>query len=206
MDSKIYSDYRSGRDDLSRLDVHVPCLRVVGPTEHGYQACVCEPRSPWPGHDVSRIADLCSVCARGTAGGSSRWSWLGCACCRAVELELRALFGICVLPLGRHSIMNGVGRRLADRDSDAAFALSLNNLFTSQDRLHDWAEQESRGLAARLVGSPDRVPLLDWLTQFPASPERSVHAYERFLGVTLPADLPDLAAQRLVTEADDSHA
>ena len=209
MAEQTYSDYRTGRYDLTGLDVHIPCVTVGGETLYGHQACACGPNIAWPGHDVGEVVALCNVCARGPAGGTSKWSWMGCACCRVVELELRELFGICVLPLGRHSIMNGVSRRLSnsdDNDSDEVFAQSLNDLAVSQYRLYDWGVQEARNLAQDLVGSPARVALQDWLARFPASPERSVDAYERFLGMALSGDLPQRARRRLAAQAEEREA
>lgn len=77
-----------------------------------WQSCPCENTpAQWEGCDVSRAKDLCILCARATAGGTTRWSWLACGECREVVRADGAL-GLPSLPLGRHSIMNGAAVRL----------------------------------------------------------------------------------------------
>lgn len=146
---------------------------------------------------MSRVTDLCQVCARGLAGGVTRWSYLGCLHCRAVEHALQAWLGIRVLPLGRHSLMNGVGRRVvsgpstdADADTDAdteAFCQSFNALGLSWSRLSEWGDAEVQRLASLAAFDVEDVPLDQWQRAFPVSAAASVDAYERFLQTKLPA-------------------
>jgi len=155
------------------------------------QGCPCEPSEPWPDCDVSRAKDLCLVCARGTAGGTTRWSWLACGNCRAVEKGLQEWLGIRVLPLGRHSIMNGVALRVAQASQEEAdaFAVRFEGLSLGWDGLYDWGHAEARRLADAVVhGKPD-VPLMVWQRTYPATVTASVDAYERFLGTPLPDGL-----------------
>jgi hypothetical protein len=107
-----------------RLSVHLPCVHLRGWAGRD-QGCPCEPSEPWPGCDVSRAQELCLVCARGTAGGTTRWSWLACTSCRAVERSLQAWLGMRVLPLGRHSIMNGVALAVAEASPEDAQAFGV---------------------------------------------------------------------------------
>jgi hypothetical protein len=44
----------------------------------------------WEDCDVSRQYDVCIICFRATAGGISRWAWLACKDCRAVNKALEA--------------------------------------------------------------------------------------------------------------------
>lgn len=170
-----------------QLLVHLPCLQVRGWAGRE-QGCPCKPAEPWPGCDVSRALDLCTVCARGTAGGTTRWSWLACTHCRSVEHALQDWLGIRVLPLGRHSLMNGVGLRVAGASEAeaAAFAVHFEGLGLGWERLSAWGAAEARRLADRLGdGGPD-VPLATWQKAFPPSVEASLDAYERILGTSLP--------------------
>ena len=77
-----------------------------------WQSCPDED-SPekWVGCDVSRQFDLCIICFRATAGGTSRWSWLACDDCRAVNDSIGSRWGFRPFALGRHSLMNGIGVR-----------------------------------------------------------------------------------------------
>jgi len=178
---------------IEQLTVHLPCGSLRGGTFYGPQGCPCAPTEPWPGCDVSRITDLCQVCARGTAGSVTRWSYLGCLHCRAVEHALQAWLGIRVLPLGRHSLMNGVGRRVAsgpstDADTDA-FCQSFNALGLSWSRLREWGDAEVQRLASVAAFDVEEVPLDQWQRAFPVSAPASVDAYERFLQTKLPTQV-----------------
>lgn len=181
------------------LSVHRPCGSLRGDVYRNRQTCPCEPQITWPDCDVSRILDLCQVCARGTAGGTSRWSWLACHTCRAVESALQSWLGVRVLPLGRHSILNGVARSVSDQRPVASeqFAASFNSLGASWERLAAWGSEEThRLLAAVPAECGEDVPLRVWRQCFPASIASSADAYERLLGMGLPPALVAQAAER----------
>ena len=84
------------RERITELSVHIPCGGLRGPLQRRsraypdlpmrWQSCRDED-SPekWEGCDVSRECDLCIICFRATAGGTSRWAWLACDDCRAVN-------------------------------------------------------------------------------------------------------------------------
>jgi hypothetical protein len=73
------------RERITELSVHIPCGRLRGPVQRRgrWQSCPDED-SPerWEDCDVSRTRDLCIVCFKGTAGGISRWAWLGARAAR----------------------------------------------------------------------------------------------------------------------------
>jgi hypothetical protein len=112
-----------------------------------------------------------------------------------VEHALQAWLGIRVLPLGRHSLMNGVGRRVVsgpstDADADTeAFCQSFNALGLSWSRLSEWGDAEVRRLASLAAFDVEDVPLDHWQRAFPVSAAASVDAYERFLQTKLPAQV-----------------
>ena len=170
-----------------KLTVHLPCVRLRG-WAGADQGCPCEPSEPWPGCDVSRARDLCLVCARGTAGGVTRWSWLACTHCRAVEKALQEWLGMRVLPLGRHSILNGVALAVATASPEdaEAFGVRFEGLSLGWDRLYEWGDAEARRLAAGVVGPRPDVPLDVWQQLFRPSLTASIDAYERILETSLP--------------------
>ncbi|EUA20568.1 hypothetical protein I552_6791 [Mycobacterium xenopi 3993] len=93
--------------------MHIPCGGLRGPVGGRWQSCRHE-NAPerWEGCDVSRAKDLCIICFRATAGGTSRWSWLACENCRRVNAAIARLepeYGERPFALGRHSLMNGIG-------------------------------------------------------------------------------------------------
>ncbi|MGW0157789.1 hypothetical protein ACWDUN_00555 [Mycobacterium sp. NPDC003323] len=155
------------RARITELSVHIPCGTLRGPVYRRWQSCRHEDRpSKWEGHDVSREHDLCIVCFRGTAGGSSRWSWLACEHCRAVNTAHGR-----PLPLGRHSIMNGI--------------VEIHRLveFAGGDwRLNGWREHEYRLMALRFEPDAD-VPLREWQQAWPPSRQASEDAFSRLTGL-----------------------
>jgi hypothetical protein len=65
------------RERITELSVHIPYGRLRGPVQHRrekWQSCHHEDAPvKWEGVDVSSAYDLCIVCFRATAGGTSRW-------------------------------------------------------------------------------------------------------------------------------------
>lgn len=110
------------RERITELSVHIPCGGIRGPFKRYRLAYPPEPviwqscrdedfPEKWEGCDVSREYDLCIICFRATAGGRSRWAWLACSDCRAVNTALESTWGFRPFALGRHSLMNGIGVR-----------------------------------------------------------------------------------------------
>jgi len=171
------------------LSVHVPCGQVRGPVRRSWrgddqqveQTCPCQPVRPrWPGVDVSETVQLCTVCARGPAGGPTRWAWLACWTCRRVRDRSDDL-RLFLLPLGRHSVTNGQyirGARTAkNRQKQQATVASA---VAGWQELHEWALLESTMLATRFGGLHD-VPLAQWMTELPESQAASVNAATRLV-------------------------
>jgi hypothetical protein len=78
-----------------------------------YQACACDERdeSTWRGYDFNLDRELCRVCALDVVPSGSKWSrWLCSTCVRLVG-ETNDRWGVCIIPVGRHSLVNGVGLR-----------------------------------------------------------------------------------------------
>jgi len=175
------------RKRIVGLSVHIPCGDLRGPVLHGrWQSCRDED-SPekWEGCDVSRERDLCIICFRATAGGTSRWSWLACADCRRVNASIarrEPKYGDRPFALGRHSLMNGVGVRGAAppevREEQIARVVAFAK---GDDRLRDWRRREYWRLASRFDPLAD-IPLRVWQAEWAPSLEASVSAFARLLG------------------------
>ena len=103
------------------------------------QRCQCEPYQRIPGLDCPSGYHLCYICSVRVAGGTSRWSHEACSICLDANKSLRSE-KIC-LPLGRHSIMNGL-------------AIPIN---ISKERLDD--------LAVEMVGFINVMTLLGELAK-----------------------------------------
>ncbi|WP_156687402.1 hypothetical protein [Mycobacterium sp. Marseille-P9652] len=180
------------RARITELSVHIPCggLRGPVPSEGRWQSCPDEDTPQlWKGYDVSRAHDLCLVCARGIAGGKSRWSWLACDDCRAINAALERTWGVRPLALGRHSLMNGIGIRGGAPPEDVERGADQLVAFArSVAALHNWHHQEYRRLADTFDPLAD-IPLRTWQQQWPPSREASADAISRLLGRELPPHL-----------------
>jgi hypothetical protein len=180
----------SADDRPDHLVVHTSCGRIRGPVlghwlrprRMLFQQCSCHgPQERWPDVDVSRLHDLCVLCARGTAGGLSRWSWLVCHTCRVV---VRASDDpqVARLPIGRHSIMNSRGVQVAAAEPVVeAQTTALLQGFDVQFQMYDWCKLETAALVA--ANFPDRgsVPLAEWEATLRPDPKTSRDATARFM-------------------------
>jgi hypothetical protein len=181
------------RERITELSVHIPCGRLRGPVEPRglWQSCQDED-SPeiWTGCDVSRARDLCIVCLRATAGGTTRWSWLGCENCRAVNTALEKRWGFRPVSLGRHSLMNGIGIRadalpeVVKQQKERLLAFAKGN-----PQLREWRRSEYSVLAADFDPLAD-IPLRVWQQVWPPSRSASADAFSRLLGSELPIRPP----------------
>ena len=184
------------RTSVRELMVHIPCGGVRGwyragrrPRRPGscgrWQSCGCEDDPlRWPGVDVSREIDLCLLCARGTAGGTSRWASLACDSCKAVNNAVTGMLGRRLAPLHRHSIGNGVGVRVnADEAEVIRQQAALVALTRSWQDLYEWFHLEFSRLASSQGWANDtQVPLRVWLERLAESEPASRDAFRRFTG------------------------
>jgi hypothetical protein len=145
-----------------------------------WQSCPDEDSAEiWEGCDVSRAMDLCIICARGAAGGASRWSWLACADCRAVNTALQSRWGFRPFALGRHSLMNGIGVRGGTSHAVQREQIERLEEFTkSIGSLRDWHTQEYRRLVGKFDPLAD-IPLRLWQQEYPPSRTASWDAFSR---------------------------
>lgn len=174
------------RERIVELSVHIPCGGLRGPVGGRWQSCPDED-SPerWEGCDVSREKDLCIICFRATAGGTSRWSWRACGNCLRVNkaiAKLQSKYGDRPFALGRHSLMNGIGvRGDAPPEVQEEQIARLVAFAKGDDRLREWHGQEYWRLASRFDPLGD-IPLRIWQAEWPPGLEASVDAFERLLG------------------------
>jgi hypothetical protein len=170
---------------VPEYELCLPCVTLRGHTKYGWQGCSCMPGPRWENCDVSEEHALCTLCARGLAGGPSRWASLACSPCWGWEKEVRARLGGMLLPLHRHSIANGVAVDLsALPETQERQSLALMGQFAGWRELCAWKTAEVRRLASQ-AGWGDRaaVPYREWLQRFPTSAEVSRDAYLRLRGI-----------------------
>ena len=116
-------------DLLGDLEVCLECFNLRGSFEGKEHRCDCVPRDDgwrereWGTRDIAALVDLCHLCARNTMKSGTRWSWYACDICLKVNRIVGEVFGsrrAGALPLGRHSIMNGVTLGGGHTDDTAA--------------------------------------------------------------------------------------
>ncbi len=136
---------------------------------------------------------LCKVCRRVPLPNQQPWSWYGCQACRAVDQRAAGRFGgKRILPLGQHSIMNGIGIRLATPEGPGLTAKfeQFVALGRGWQDIDAWAEIEGERLVAAAEGFGSRlaesVPLPTWQEWFPPSREASADAFARLIALQQP--------------------
>ena len=200
----------SAPTDLGRIDgleICPRCRALRGPWSRNeeparFQECTCQIRKrpareknpEWKGRDVAKAVELCRCCGLVPLRSGSRWSvWL-CRDCvkRAGELNARA--GRPIVPIGRHSLMHGIGMsgpvKPDESEEIAAFCAAANGLFRAIDRLHEWARLRIGFNVERLGFDPaGAVPLPRYLAGIAASndpelgPEAAFEALTRRLAL-----------------------
>jgi hypothetical protein len=185
------------RERINELSVHIPCGGLRGPLQRRsrfhpdlpvkWQSCRDEEApQKWAGCDVSREHDLCIICVRATAGGTSRWSWSACEDCRAVNEALESAWGFRPFALGRHSIMNGIAVRGGTSPEVRAQQIArLDEFRRHVQRLHEWEHQEFSRLATEFDPEAD-IPLRVWQERWMPSRAASWDAFTRLTGRELP--------------------
>ena len=138
--------------------------------------------------------ELCRCCGLVPLRSGSRWSvWL-CDGCKPRALELNGRAGRAIVPIGRHSLMHGIGISgpVKEEESEevAAVCAAANGLFEAIDRLHEWARLRIAFNVERLGFATDvPVGLIEYLARIPASddpdlcPAASFEALKRRMAV-----------------------
>lgn len=124
------------------------CTRCFGITSagNGMQRCHCETYQAYPGIDCPSGFHLCYMCATAVAGGTGRYSWDVCDVCLKVNRKLARDFGVS-LPLGRHSIMNGLGIPLhATKRIQEESATELLHFLDIAGNISDWGNLQAQTL------------------------------------------------------------
>ena len=108
------------------------------------QRCRCEKYQDYAGVDCPSGFHLCSMCATSVAGGTSRYSWNACEVCLKFNRKFEKEFGGS-LPLGRHSMMNGVGIPLsASAEVQELATKKLLQFVHITGSISDWETLQSR--------------------------------------------------------------
>ncbi len=176
-------------DQLSGLDLCLTCFGLKGQFRGKTHQCRCEPmeddwreRGEWAGYDIPLLVEVCRLCVRGTMKSGSRWTTYACRSCldlnHAVGRALGAQRG--ALPLGRHSLMNGLSARPEELQNPElrSFATAMRGLLKIWFRLADWKVEEGLRLAESSgVAGRGTVPWAEWVLLSPSSEGASADAF-----------------------------
>lgn len=95
----------------------------------------------WDGFDFNEFVTLCYCCGAELLKSGSRWSEFFCEPCKKRVLEFNQAMGTSVIPIGRHSLMNGIGLKLEPLISKIkieAITENLRQLGARIDYLAQW--------------------------------------------------------------------
>jgi hypothetical protein len=151
---------------------------VPGRTDGAFQLCSCShvevhrAQASWGG-DHNTYAELCKCCGLVLLRSGSKWSvWL-CEPCKEQVMALNQAAGRCVIPIGRHSLMNRVLARTSELQSSVgvgAYVDQLHSLFVRINDLHTWTSTViQRNLEALNLDSEEDIALSDYLDSIGAS-------------------------------------
>jgi len=160
--------------DIGRFVVCGTCGRLRGPwgrydgEVEFEQHCDCrddeEPVERWPGFDYNTVAELCRCCGLEVVKSGSKWSVWFCRECLDRVSDLNTGAGRCVVPIGRHSLMNGVFYKPAESGVNpvalSAFSDQLFTFFGAVDATGAWRRRVVlANLAAINLGEALSVPV-----------------------------------------------
>ena len=173
-------------------------LRVRGYRSHNYwQKCACERSAARDGHtpatagrpeeprsELSTYFELCRCCTMEPLRSLSRWSVWFCEECKTRVREFNNNAGPALIPIGRHSVMNGLGLSLdgaTDPDEIARFTASTNGLFAKIGELLAWTSNRVRNNLRALEFAPGtEIALAAYLTSANRLRSRSATPSTRF--------------------------
>ena len=160
---------------------------VPGRIDGARQLCSCSPvalreSQPLWGYDYNTYAELCRCCGLVLLRSGSRWSVWFCGPCDEAVRALNQAAGRCVIPIGRHSLMNNVVVSTAQLQSGAAvraYTDQLHSLFVNMEDLRTWGRAVvQRNLAALGFDSEDDVALSAYLDEIKSSSLTQLAAFE----------------------------
>lgn len=156
--------------DVGRFVVCGKCQALRGgPIDHigdvaVWQLCDCasaEERSAQPRvGDFNAAFELCRCCGMEALRSGSRWSVWFCATCQERVRELNAESGSCVVPIGRHTLMNGAEFDPSPDSASRTFVEQLKSLFHEMAETAAWAPAAVRlNLAAAALPAGEDIAL-----------------------------------------------
>ena len=165
------------------------CTKCFGLTSkgNGMQRCSCDEYKGSSEVDCPSGYHLCDICAASLAGGTSRYSWNACEVCLKFNRKLATDHGVS-LPLGRHSIMNGVAIpfNISKEQQGEAIKQLIDSLDLSGS-ISDWGISQAQALfkSVPMWRKESYILLSKWEAKFALTTvratSRSVAAFKDYL-------------------------
>jgi len=153
------------------------------------QRCRCEKYQAYPGVDCPSGFHLCVMCATTVAGGTGRYSWNVCEICLKFNRSLASKYGVS-LPLGRHSIMNGISIPIHAAPSVLEEGITeMLNFISKAQTISDWGDLQARTLfeSIPMWRKEPFIRVRRWEEKFKLSKvkatTRSVNAFKQYLRI-----------------------
>lgn len=130
------------------------------------QGCHCMPEAfagDWDQFDFHRDLELCGLCAGIVIQSGSRWSRLVCGKCLPLAREANNTAGFTMVPVGRHSLVNGITLTTATGSPGNPTGF-VNGLGGVRAALEDQRAWRRRLVRERVGGHVDEVGLRSYLT------------------------------------------
>jgi hypothetical protein len=128
------------------------------------QGCSCHVPADakrWEFGDFNEIVFICACCISAAVPSGSRWSLFYCGECKDRIMAIRRSKVALAIPLGRHSMVNGIGLPGSDSQDDRkirAFARDLQGMFGTIEAIFQWKGERLASIVADLDEDP---PLAD---------------------------------------------
>jgi len=139
--------------------------------------------APWPGFDFPEAVELCYCCGAEVLSSGSRWSVWFCEDCKEQVRLLHQRHRRHLIPIGRHSLMNGfglAGRAAQDQAAVKEFTLRVSGLFDRMEVLKSWASAiVAEHVRTRGFEEGTDVLLKEYLDALVRQPVDKADAFER---------------------------
>ena len=163
----------AGNDLAAHMELCRKCLVLRGPFFDSHngcervQRCGCAPREPlWNAFDYNCGAELCRCCASRVIRCGSKWSVFFCEACKPHVVVYNGGAGWNVIPIGRHSMMNGVALNTTHaREGSArrAFVRGLSEVVDGIGRLERFHRTQVTRIVASIEAPGSTVPIPQYI-------------------------------------------
>ena len=141
--------------------------------------------TPWPGFDFEEAATLCYCCGAEVLRSGSRWSVWFCDSCKEQVRVLHQRYRRYLIPIGRHSMMNGFGLAGSEAQDQVAvtqFVLRISGLVDRINLLKSWASTIVAENVRRCgFKEGTDVPLLEYLDALVRHPVDKADVFARLI-------------------------